>query len=109
MNELKLILVDRNFVLGNAFHEYFDAFPNVEVVNGRFESVPEYDCMVSPANSFGLMDGGIDAAIIDFFGAALMGRVQEYILNHFLGEQPVGTSFIVELKHPKHPFLAHTP
>ena len=65
--------------------------------------------MVSPANSFGLMDGGIDAAITQFFGAKLMYAVQKRIIEEYLGEQPVGTSMIVETGNPKHPFLAHTP
>jgi O-acetyl-ADP-ribose deacetylase (regulator of RNase III) len=56
-----------------------------------------------------MMDGGMDAAIIRFFGDSLMTKVQQHILDEFLGEQPVGTSFIVETGHPKHPFLAHTP
>ncbi|VEP12825.1 Appr-1-p processing enzyme family protein (fragment) [Hyella patelloides LEGE 07179] len=38
-----------------------------------------------------------------------MDRVQEYIIKNYRGEQPVGTSFIIETEHPKHPFLAHTP
>jgi O-acetyl-ADP-ribose deacetylase (regulator of RNase III) len=35
--------------------------------------------------------------------------VQQQVIEQFGGEQPVGTSIIVETKHPKHPFLAHTP
>ena len=65
--------------------------------------------MVSPANSFGLMDGGIDAAITRFFGVELMLAVQKRIIEEYLGEQPVGTSMIVETGNLKHPFLAHTP
>jgi len=38
-----------------------------------------------------------------------MKRVQERILQDYLGEQPVGTSIIVETGHHKHPFIAHTP
>jgi len=106
---LKLILVDINPALCSAFKQAFEGLPNVQVVNGMFEQVAEYDCMVSPANSFGLMDGGIDAAITSYFGAQLMQRVQDYIIAEYLGEQPVGTSFIIETKHPQHAFLAHTP
>src|SRR5215475_610327 len=65
--------------------------------------------MVSAANSFGLMDGGVDLAIVRFFGFELMDRVQDRVLTDYLGEQPVGTSFIIETEHAKHPFLAHTP
>jgi len=109
MDNLKLILADPNPLLCSAFQKHFREIPGVEVVNDRFEHVPEFDCMVSAANSFGLMDGGVDLAIIRFFGEALQDRVQQHILEEYLGEQPVGTSFIVETGHPKHPFVAHTP
>ncbi|NES06015.1 MAG: phage tail protein [Okeania sp. SIO2F4] len=106
---MKLILVAPNPLLSNAFQENFHYLPNIEIINNYFESVPEYDCLVSPANSFGLMDGGMDAAIIRYFGDYLMTLVQQKILDEYLGEQPVGTSMIVETGHPQHPFLAHTP
>jgi O-acetyl-ADP-ribose deacetylase (regulator of RNase III) len=38
-----------------------------------------------------------------------MERVQQKILDDYLGEQSVGTSFIIETGHPQYPFLAHTP
>jgi O-acetyl-ADP-ribose deacetylase (regulator of RNase III) len=108
-NELKLILVDPKPELCDAFREKFKALPNVEIVTGKFENLNAFDCMVSAANSFGLMDGGVDAAIIQFFGYELQERVQKRIVDEFLGEQPVGTSIIVETNHTKHPFIAHTP
>jgi O-acetyl-ADP-ribose deacetylase (regulator of RNase III) len=106
---MRLILVDPNSALCNAWREQFSALPDVEVVNDYFEKLPAFDCMVSAANSFGLMDGGVDGAITRFFGEALMYRVQQRIIEEFLGEQPVGTSIVVETGHPKHPFIAHTP
>lgn len=106
---MRLILVAPNSLLAAAFQEHFDYLPNVEIVNDYFEWLPDYNCLVSPGNSFGMMDGGIDAAIIKFFGSSLMDKVQERILTNYLGEQPVGTSMIVETGHPLHPFLAHTP
>ncbi|HVU13232.1 MAG TPA: macro domain-containing protein, partial [Phototrophicaceae bacterium] len=93
----------------DAWREKFADLPNVEIVQGHFESLPAYDCLVSPANSFGLMDGGVDLAITRYFGVQLMQRVQQRILDDFLGEQPVGSSIIVETQHNQHPFLAHTP
>lgn len=106
---MKLILVAPSSQLFAAFQLHFSYLPNVEIVNNYFEWLPAFDCLVSPANSFGMMDGGMDAAIVKFFGDSLMTKVQQHILDEFLGEQPVGTSFIVETGHPKHPFLAHTP
>ncbi len=59
--------------------------------------------MVSAANSFGLMDGGVDAAITTFFGSQLQARVQNHILREYLGEQPVGSAFVIETGHNYHP------
>lgn len=109
MEKLKLILVDPKPDLCAAWKTHFEGLSNVEIVNGRFEKLPEFDCMVSAANSFGLMDGGVDLAIIRFFGRPLEQRVQAYIIENYLGEQPIGTSFIIETGHEKHPFIAHTP
>ncbi len=109
MVALHLILVDPNPTLCRAFQTAFASLPNVEVVNGYFEHLPAFDCMVSAANSFGLMDGGVDAAITHYFGGDVQRRVQQHILDTYLGEQPVGTSFILETNHPTHPYLAHTP
>ena len=106
---MKLILVDPEEALCEALREQFAGLPDVEIVHGYFESLPEYDCMVSAANSFGLMDGGVDLAITQYFGIQLMKRVQQRILEDYLGEQPVGTSMIVETNHAEHPFVAHTP
>ena len=54
------------------------------------------DCVVSPANAYGLMDGGYDLAISEWFGWDLQEKVQQYIVKHFYGEQPVGTSIIID-------------
>ena len=105
----QLILVDPREPLVAAWRDAFNGGVGVRFVCGRFEELPTFDCMVSAANSFGLMDGGVDLAISKFFGWELMDRVQDHILKEFAGEQPVGTSFLIATGNPKHPFLAHTP
>lgn len=109
MSNFKLILVDTNADVVDAFKENFKHFENVEFFHGKFEDVEEYDCMVSPANSFGIMDGGIDEAIIKYFGEDLQRNVLENILTFYSGMQPVGTSMLVKTGNEKHPYLAHTP
>ena len=104
-----LTLIDISEDLCEAWTQRFQSAAEVAVIYGRFEDITEYDCMVSPANSFGLMDGGIDAAITHYFGHQLMLDVQTRIIDEFRGEQPVGTSIIVETHDEKHPYLAHTP
>lgn len=109
ISRFQLILTAPNPFLFAAFQERFSQFTDVSIFGEHFEWIPAFDCLVSPANSFGMMDGGIDAAITQFFGLSLERRVKERILEDYLGEQPVGTSFIIETGHSKHPFLAHTP
>jgi len=109
MADFKLILVDPKHSLCADLQKAFGAYADVLIVNGRFEDLEIFDCMVSAANSFGLMDGGVDLAIVNYFGRGLEQSVQAHILREYWGEQPVGTAFIIETKHPKHPFLAHTP
>jgi hypothetical protein len=56
VTDLKLILVDPNPELCYEWEQRFHGFKSISVVNGYFEQIAEYDCMVSPGNSFGLMD-----------------------------------------------------
>lgn len=109
IKDFKLILVDPNPALCVAWEAKFKDYKKVEVKNDYFENIASFDCMVSAANSFGIMDGGVDLAIARFFGPALPIKVRKKISLEFYGEQPVGTSMIVETGHEKHPFLAHTP
>lgn len=52
------------------------------------------DAIVSPANSFGFMDGGIDAAYSRAF-PGVQQRVQKAISDVYNGELPVGMAHIV--------------
>ncbi|ECY1099622.1 phage tail protein [Salmonella enterica] len=106
---IKLILSAPEPAMAAAFECYFQNTDNVEIIPGPFETIPEFDCMVSAANSFGLMDGGVDAAITTYFGTQLQRRVQKYIIQEYLGEQPVGTAFITETGDGEHPWLIHAP
>lgn len=92
-----------------AFEDRFAGLPNVRVVRGRYEDLEPHDCFVTAGNAFGIMTAGIDAAVVRFFGEKLMERIQQRIRDDFLGEQPVGTAFIVPTGHSQRPFLAHAP
>lgn len=114
----KLIVSAINEELHTEFVKAFEGFPEVEVVFNRFEDT-DFDCVVSAANSFGLMDGGVDQCITDYFGLQMMHRVQNRIISMFAGEQPVGTSIIVpgitdemvgtENRFDRIKYVAHTP
>lgn len=90
---------------------YFNDLDNVVLVNADFKDFIQkntVECVVSPANAFGLMDGGYDAALTSWYGKQLQERVQQYIIHHFYGEQPVGTSFIIDTNKDDQK-LIHTP
>ena len=92
-----------------AFQSRFADLPNVEVLKSRFDDLPPHDCFVTAANSFGIMNAGIDAAVVQFHGEDLMRRVQHRIMDEYLGEQPIGTAFIEPTGNSDYPFVAHTP
>ncbi len=92
-----------------AFRERFVELPNVRVIQRRFEDLDPHDCFVTAANAFGMMTAGIDAAVVGFFGEDLMQQVQHRIMDEYLGEQPVGTAFVIETNHESIPFLCHAP
>ena len=96
---MEIILLDRNPLIVNIWKLYFKDIQAVAVVCddfGHFMDTTKVECVVSPANSYGLMDGGYDLAISEWFGWNLQEKVQKYIIEHFRGEQPVGTSFIID-------------
>ena len=53
------------------------------------------DALVSPANSFGYMDGGLDLIYSQHFGWDLEKRVREVLLEEHHGELPVGSAAVV--------------
>jgi O-acetyl-ADP-ribose deacetylase (regulator of RNase III) len=63
---------------------------------------------VTAGNSYGLMSAGTDAAVVREFGPRLQEAVQLRIMNDFLGEQPVGTAFLLATGS-RVPFVCHAP
>jgi O-acetyl-ADP-ribose deacetylase (regulator of RNase III) len=104
-----LWLVHPDETMCAAFRRRFAGLPGVAVVRGRFEDLEPHDCFVTAGNAFGLMTAGIDAAVVRAFGEGLMERVQHVIMDRYLGEQPIGTAFVVATGHEAIPFLAHAP
>ena len=62
---MQLNLIDINSSLVSAWTDAFAEFPEVNIREGDILKVAE-DCVVSPANSYGYMDGGIDAVYCAF-------------------------------------------
>ena len=95
---MKIYLLDINPAVIKAWNEKFSGIDGVEVVHSDFDSLManyDVDCVVSPGNSHGVMAGGYDRALSEYFGWDLTNRVQAYIQENYEGQQPVGTSFII--------------
>ena len=90
---VKIKLVYRDNDLGMAWEGYFSPGPAVEIIQGDICQIP-CDAVVSPANSFGFMDGGLDHALSERFGWDLQERLQEEISGLPVGELLVGQTLV---------------
>jgi len=105
---MKLTLVDTNADLVAAWKNAFSAFPAVAIREDDLLAIAE-NTVVSPANSFGFLDGGIDKAYLDFFGSGIQSKVQDAIARRPEGRLPVGASLVVRTGHSRIPYLIVAP
>lgn len=69
----------------------------------------EADAIVSPANSFGFMNGGIDLAYTRRFGDGLSENLRKLINDKHYGELPVGCAEVVPTADVKIKYLISAP
>ena len=108
MSAITFHLRDINIGLVEAWKTHFAGIDNVQVSAGDIFD-QKADAIVSPANSFGYMDGGIDLVYIRRFGWDLQDRLQSHLKEHHDGELPVGQAAIVETLDPEIPYLISAP
>ena len=104
----RILLVDRDAQLVAAWREVFREFSEVIPERRDFFEQPA-DAMVSPGNSFGIMDGGLDAAIRDALGPVIEHRVQAILAEKHHAELAVGGVEIVETGDSRWPALVFAP
>jgi O-acetyl-ADP-ribose deacetylase (regulator of RNase III) len=105
---MKLILTAVEKSLADAWTKFCGDLDFVTVYEGSIFDV-DCDAVVSPANSYGFMDGGIDALYLNHFGAEIQRRVRRQILDYHHGELLVGQADVVETGDNKIPFLITAP
>jgi O-acetyl-ADP-ribose deacetylase (regulator of RNase III) len=105
---MKIILAAVDEPLANAWR---DACADLDFVTIHQGSILDLTCdaVVSPANSFGFMDGGIDALYSQHFGWNVQNRLQELIREKHNGELLVGWAEIVDTDNAQIPFLIAAP
>jgi O-acetyl-ADP-ribose deacetylase (regulator of RNase III) len=104
----KLWLIDRSPALVTEWKTSFAVFSEVAVLAGDYFQQPA-DAIVSPANSFGIMDGGLDLAIRDQLGYSIQGKIQDVITDKYHGELPIGSAEIVETGDPRWKYMVAAP
>lgn len=105
---MRFLFRDRNTAVVDAWHEQFAGIADVDVSLGDIFDLTA-DAVVSPANSFGFMDGGIDLVYSQRFGWQLQERLQHLLRAEHDGELPVGQAVIVPTDDRDIPFLISAP
>lgn len=100
---MKIILCDRNSAVVDAWRAF-----GLDAECGSIFDHPA-DAIVSPANSFGFMDGGIDLAYSERFGWGVQEEVQSLIQREFDGELLIGQALSVKTGAPDFPTLISAP
>ena len=101
-------LVDSNKQMCEAWESRFKGCNDVHVFHGDvFEK--SCDCIISPANSFGFMDGGLDLLISEIIGWHIEERLQKRIKEEHNGELLVGQAILLETGFQQIPFLISAP
>jgi O-acetyl-ADP-ribose deacetylase (regulator of RNase III) len=107
---MKFHLRDINKSLCDSWAEWFKGVEDVYVSCGDiFKGVPPHDAIVSPANSAGFMDGGIDFIYSEHFGWDLEKRLRKKLNEEYDGECPVGQAVIIPTNNEKIPWLISAP
>jgi O-acetyl-ADP-ribose deacetylase (regulator of RNase III) len=107
MNNVEFILCDPKIDMCNewdrAIRESKIESGNFKIYNGKLQTCPyKFDCIVSPANSFGKMDGAFDLAISTMFSPRdidkSINHVQNFLYKKFNGYQIIGTSIVIPMQ-----------
>lgn len=91
-----------------AWEQLFSEFDNVTISQGDILT-QKADAIVSAANSFGYMDGGLDLVYSMHFGWELEKSVRKALLDEHDGELPVGRAIIVPTGRDDIPWLVSAP
>lgn len=105
---MKIILAAVDYRLIEAWQEFFGEEPNVTIIETDITQL-SCDAVVSPANSFGFMDGGLDYALSERFGWDLEKKLQQRIKELPEGELLVGQAIVMETGDGTVPFLISAP
>ena len=97
-NKFSLLFCDKNSNVTDALHWYLPKREWIQVFNGDIFSF-SFDAIVSPANSFGFMDGGFDKVILERLGSYIEKATKS------IAPVPVGEARTIRLFQKDRPFF----
>ena len=106
--DIEFELIDLSGDLVTSWRRAFADCPRVRARQGSILEA-EASAIVSPANSFGYMDGGLDLALSMHLGWHVEQRVRQVILEDHDGELPVGCAIVVPTDCAQLPWLISAP
>ena len=104
----QLHLVDVSSGMIRAWRSAFAAFPEVKIIEASIVEVAR-GAVVSPANSYGEMGGGVDLVYRNHFGRKIERAVQSKISQAFGNYLPIGEAVLVETGSNGIPYLISAP
>ncbi len=105
---MRIIIADLNKNLIDECKKQLHTIPFISYYHGSILNI-KCDAIVSPANSFGFMDGGIDKVLSLHFGWEIQKKLQKLIREKHYGELLVGNAEIIETQNSKVPYIISAP
>jgi O-acetyl-ADP-ribose deacetylase (regulator of RNase III) len=109
---MTLFFVSSNDGVVDAYYKFFHDLEETEYFTGTLEDFiqtsADWQYLITPGNSFGIMDGGFDLAVVQQFGSYIQDDVTDAIHRYFHGIMPIGSAETFLLPDDKYLIYAPT-
>lgn len=104
---VKIIFVANNHKCCATLNKYFNNVHDVKVIRCTISQLKPVDCIVCPGDSYAIMENSINRTINTMLN--IKSDIQRYINDTYYGEQPVGTTTILNIKNDDYKYIAYVP
>src|SRR5688572_18415636 len=108
MTEPRLVLVDRDPAVLEAWRYQFARWQEVEVREGRLLDTDDA-ALLLPGNSFGFLDTGLELEVVEALGPEIEEEIRSRIRKEHHGELLVGQALVLEPPGGKGRVLIYAP
>jgi len=104
---VKIIFVVNNHKCHSIVSKYFNGVFDIHVYRCGILQMKPVDCVVCPGNSYGTLDNSVSKSLDAILN--IKSLIKLGINNVYYGEQPVGTSMIIDLENYDYKNIAYVP